>query len=233
MNKVYRRVSCLREYVDSSLVVVGVYLAVGLINFIAYKIGIIDFTLDGYFEFSVGSISESLLVPFAFIYSLLQQIIPIIISVAIFKEYNKSYYKKVNIINIIPLSNIDKLKNIIYVGVGSFILYIVITCGFGWITLGVGNVLHDIIGILYKICGSVFTLFNVIIGDMLISKFNTENKSIWYVLIIFLSIFIFMIIGMLISKFTKVENGTSLICMIIIVIQYFYVVKNIEDVKIN
>ena len=65
------------------------------------------------------------------------------------------------------------------------------------------------------------------------SKFNTENKSIWYVLIIFLSIFIFMIIGMLISKFTKVENGTSLICMIIIVIQYFYVFKNIEDVKIN
>lgn len=110
MNKVYRRVSCLREYVDSSLAVIGVYLAVGLINFIAYKIGIIDFTLDGYFEFSVGSISESLLVPFAFIYSLLQQLIPIIISVTIFKEYNKSYYKKVNLINIIPISNIDKLK---------------------------------------------------------------------------------------------------------------------------
>ena len=45
MNKVYRRVSCLREYVDSSLAVIGVYLAVGLINFIAYKIGIIDFKI--------------------------------------------------------------------------------------------------------------------------------------------------------------------------------------------
>lgn len=235
MNKVYRRVSCLREYVDSSLAVIGVYLAVGLINFIAYKIGIIDFTLDGYFEFLVGSISESLLVPFAFIYSLLQQLIPIIISVTIFKEYNKSYYKKVNLINIIPISNIDKLKNIVYVGVVSFILYIVITCGFGWITLGTGNMLNDIIGILYKICGSVFTLFNVIIADMLIrkSKLNTENKIIWYVIIIFISMFIFMFIGMLISKVTRVENGTSLICIIIIVIQCFYIFKNIEDVKIN
>lgn len=235
MSKVYRRVSCLREYVDSSLVIIGVYLAVGLINFIAYKIGIIDFTLDGYFEFSVGSISESLLVPFAFVYSILQQIIPIIISVAIFKEYNKSYYKKVNLINITPISNIDKLKNISYVGVVSFILYIVITCGFGWITLGVGNMLHDIMGLLYKICGSVFTLLNVIIADMLIrkSKFNTENKSIWYVLIIFTSMFIFMLIGMLISEITNIENGTSLICMIIIIIQCFYIFKNIEDIKIN
>ena len=120
-------------------------------------------------------------------------------------------------------------------GVVSFILYIVITCGFGWITLGVGNMLHDIMGLLYKICGSVFTLLNVIIADMLIrkSKFNAENKSIWYVLIIFTSMFIFMLIGMLISEITNIENGTSLICMIIIIIQCFYIFKNIEDIKIN
>ena len=42
-----------------------------------------------------------------------------------------------------------------------------------------------------------------------------------------------MFIGMLISKVTRVENGTSLICIIIIVIQCFYIFKNIEDVKIN
>ena len=79
------------------------------------------------------------------------------------------------------------------------------------------------------------TLFNVIIADMLIrkSKLNTENKIIWYVIIIFISMFIFMFIGMLISKVTRVENGTSLICIIIIVIQCFYIFKNIEDVKIN
>lgn len=236
MNKVYRKVSCFKEFNNMSFMVIGAYFITGVVNLIAYKIGVIDITLDGYIEFIAGSMVEGVMVPFAFVYSLLQQIIPIIISILIFKEYNKSYYKKSGLINIIPISNKNKFINIVNIGVISFVLYIIISCTFGFMVLGSNNnLVNGVFGLLYKISGAVFTLFNVIIVDMLIrkGKFNKENRGVLYIIMILISMFIFMNIGMLVSKFMKIENGTSLICMIIISLQYILILKRIDKIKIN
>lgn len=235
MIKGYRKVMCFKEFSTSNLEIIAMYFISGVIAFIGYKINVIKFDTNGFVEFIVSNFIDAMIVPFSFVYSLLKELTPIIITILSFKEYSKCYYTKDLLINIIPISNRKKFDNIISISAISFVSYIITTLIFALGTSENVSVFNSVKDLMFKIVCWSFILLNVIIVDIWCrkGKLNKDAKGVAYVIVVLISMFIFMNLTMIANKRVIVEVGTNLILVTLMVLQYIYILKNIDKIKIN
>ncbi|MBM6838417.1 hypothetical protein H9X77_09315, partial [Clostridium saudiense] len=114
MKRLFIKKMYLDDYLSGTWISIGIYALLAILTFIAYKIGVIETNTYIELSFESNRVWEMILIFPAFIYTLLIQLIPVGLSVWSYAEYNREFSNFPKVSNIIPVSNNDKMKKIIF-----------------------------------------------------------------------------------------------------------------------
>lgn len=232
MKRLFIKKMYLDDYLSGTWISIGIYALLAILTFIAYKIGVIETNTYIELSFESNRVWEMILIFPAFIYTLLIQLIPVGLSVWSYAEYNREFSNFPKVSNIIPVSNNDKMKKIIFNTLSMFALYFIITSILDIVTSNGSINLRLIWDLAYKIIMSFSIVLNVIIVDMWSreSHITKGARSFWNIVAMIMTMIFLQFIGGLI--FIN-EMIFFMIVAVIILLQIIYIFRGVKNIKVD
>lgn len=232
MKRLFIKKMYLDDYLSGTWISIGIYALLAILTFIAYKIGVIETNTYIELSFESNRVWEMILIFPTFIYTLLIQLIPVGLSVWSYAEYNREFSNFPKVSNIIPVSNNDKMKKIIFNTLSMFALYFIITSILDIVTSNGSINLRLIWDLAYKIIMSFSIVLNVIIVDMWSreSHITKGARSFWNIVAMIMTMIFLQFIGGLI--FIN-EMIFFMIVAVIILLQIIYIFRGVKNIKVD
>lgn len=233
MKKWYRELFHFEKFIGKNISLILLYVISALIGLIAYNNGVIEGGPGNEISFVGKNIIDIILITFAFINSMLIQLIPLIVTAWAVIEYNKIFSNTEGRRSIIPISNINKLKKISFIVFIVILIYFITTFLVSYL-IGSKNSVSGIIGELcFRIGIILSTGLSVIVVDMWSRESHIDYgaRKIWNGITIVAS---FSILNILFAIFATSKIIIFWLFLIIeMVVKLIYIFRNIENIKID
>lgn len=230
MKRWFRRNFYLNELNNILLNTILFYIVCAIITYFAYKYGIIKTIVLNEIQYEVESIVLAPIVVFIMLYSFMKVAIPPFLGLWLFFEYYKKFSNIEKIDRIVPISNRSKIINMTISIVMVYMFFLVIT-RISNFSMGVSDDKS-----LYKIALILSTALIAIIADIL-SREKKVGDIANLTLIIIAIIISFNVWNLLFQILKEYFNNIILISTISLIIfcvlEFIYILKKIDNIKIN